>query len=132
MRDPSATPVVGALIGAFYLVTGAWALLGRSNLPALVHVRSVVDGRLPVRLPGHQHEPRSRLRLLNGQHTARSKNRNLTPPRATSVGAEAGFALQHMDEPVEAGLDGEVHYSALWQLDVKDEARSPEPDTRAP
>lgn len=27
MRDPLATRVVGAVIGAFYLVTGAWALL---------------------------------------------------------------------------------------------------------
>ena len=27
MRDPSATRVVGAVVGAFYLVTGAWAFL---------------------------------------------------------------------------------------------------------
>lgn len=31
MRDPRAAPVIGAVIGVFYLVTGAWAFLAPLN-----------------------------------------------------------------------------------------------------
>ena len=46
MQDPPATRVIGAVIGAFYLFTGAWALLAPSSFfsavatfpPANVHL----------------------------------------------------------------------------------------------
>jgi len=36
MRDPLATRVIGAVIGAFYLLTGAWAFLAPLNFFSVV------------------------------------------------------------------------------------------------
>src|SRR5260370_26180583 len=103
----------------------------RAGAAALVHVRSVVDRPLSVWLAGHEDEPRPRLRILHGQRTARSEPSNLPAPGSKPVGAEAGLALEHVDEAVEAGLDGDADIAAFGQLDVQDQPPRPELDGRA-
>src|SRR5260370_10927341 len=103
----------------------------RAGAAALVHVRSVVDRPLSVWLAGHEDEPRPRLRILHGQRTARSEHSNLPALGSKPVGAEAGLALEHVDEAVGAGLGGDAGMSAFGQLDVQDQPRSPELDGRA-
>src|SRR2546422_6991508 len=96
-----------------------------------VDVRSVVDRLVSVRLPGHEHEARTGLRIFDGQRITRSENGNLRTARPTSVGAETGLAFQHVDEAVEVGRHRAAEASALWQLDVQDEPGSPKLDRRA-
>src|SRR6266540_4727343 len=107
---------------------GLWSLWPSR---ASVDVRSVVDRRLAVRFPGHEHEPRPGLRFLRGERITRSENRDLRAAHRASVGAEAGLAFQHVDEAVEAGRYEAGDASAVRQLDVQDEPGRPELDRRA-
>src|SRR5215218_2842896 len=103
---------------------------GEGRRPS-VHVRSVEDRRLSVRLPGHEHEARPELRIDHGQRATRSENGNLRAAHPPCVGTEAGLAFQHVHEAVEVGRDQAAEGSAPRQLDVQDEPRSPEFDRRA-
>src|SRR5437879_618196 len=60
-----------------------------------------------------------------------TENRNLRATRRTEVGAEAGLAFEHVDEPVEVAWDEAAQGAAGRQIDVQDEARGPELDRRA-
>src|SRR5437867_2435073 len=51
-----------------------------------------VDRLLSVRLPGHEHEARTGLRIFDGQRITRSENGNLRTAGPTSVGAETRTA----------------------------------------
>ena len=55
----------------------------------LIHERSIVDGHLSVRLPGHEHEARPGLRIDDGQRATRSENSNLRAARRPHVRTEA-------------------------------------------
>src|SRR5215207_746337 len=136
-------PVVGFL--PLVLQTTLWLPTSPSSLPPAlrnvvvngegqrpsVHVRPVVDRRLSVRLPGHEHEARPGLRIDYPQRATRSENRNLRAARPPCVGTEAGLAFEHVHEAVELGGDRAAEGSAPPQLDVQDEPRSPEFDRRA-
>jgi len=61
----------------------------------LVSRRTVsVDRLLSVRLPGHEHEARTGLRIFDGQRITRSENGNLRTAGPTSVGAETRTAKE--------------------------------------
>src|SRR5918992_4361910 len=96
-----------------------------------IHVRSVEDGRLSVRLPSHEHEARPGLRIDHPQRATRSEEGDLRAAHPPCVGAEAGLAFQHVHEAIEVGRDRVAEGSAPRQLDVQDESRSPKFDRRA-
>src|SRR5215218_3238510 len=123
-RWPQGLVPAGTRIDEFSLATDVcW--LGPS-----VHVRSVVDRRLSVRLSGHEHEARPWLRIDHRKRATRSENGNLRAARPSCVGTEAGLAFQHVHKAIEVGRDRAAEGSASRQLDVQDESRSPQFDRR--
>src|SRR2546423_10411337 len=95
-----------------YRIVGTWS----------VHVRPVEDRCLAVRLPGHQHETRPRLRVRYGELATRSEDGDLRAARPATGGAAARLTLQQVDAPGEAGVDRDRDGPALRQLHVQDEA----------
>jgi len=78
-----------------------------SRQPSIsVHIRSVIDRRLSIWLPGPDHETRPWLGIDHGHDPTRSHNGNLRAARSPSVGAETGLTFQHIDETVDSGGTG--------------------------
>ena len=122
-------------VGAHELFVGLDVGVVMMTIPlecrGLIHERSIVDGRLSVRLPGHEHEARSGLRIDHRKRATRSENGNLRAARSPCVGAEACLSFQQVHEAVELRRDRAAEDSAPRQLDVQDEPRGPKFDRRA-